>query len=75
MKNKITMTCILKSGHIVTDTIKFRRKDSARIHRAVESMRTDIERYMANPVEGKGQITFGHTTIAMSEIALVSFKD
>ena len=74
MKKKVTMICILKSGTKVEDSIKFNSKDT-KIFRAIEEIRADIEKYLTNPVSDKGYITFGRTTIAMSEIAAISFAD
>lgn len=74
MKKKIRMTCILKSGQKITETIKFNRKDS-RVIKAIESIRQDVENYMSSPTADKGQLTFGKTTIAISEVAAISFKD
>ena len=74
MKKKVTMICILKSGAKVEDSIKFNNKD-AKIFRAIEEIQTDMEKYFANSISGKGYITFGRTTIAMSEIVAVSFAD
>ena len=74
MKKKVKMTCILKSGVKVEDSIKFDSKD-ARVFRAIEKIREDVENYMASPTSDKGQFTFGKTTIAMSEVAAISFKD
>ena len=74
MKKKVTMTCILKSGQKVTDTIKFSRKDT-RVFKAIESIRQDVENYMSSPTADKGQLTFGKTTIAIPEIAAIKFKE
>jgi hypothetical protein len=74
MKKKVKMTCILKSGLKVEDSIKFDSKDS-RIFKAIEKIREDVENYMASPTSDKGQFTFGKTTIAMSEVAAITFKD
>ena len=74
MKKKVSMICILKSGAKVEDSIKFNSKDT-KIFRAIEEIRADIEKYLANPTPDKGYITFGRTTIAMSEIAAISFAD
>ena len=74
MKKKVTMICTLKSGAKVEDSIKFNNKD-AKIFRAIEEIQADIEKYLANSISDKGYITFGRTTIAMSEIAAVSFAD
>jgi hypothetical protein len=73
MKKKVKMACILKSGVKVEDSIKFDSKDT-RIFRAIERIREDVENYMASPTSDKGQFTFGKTTIAMSEVAAISFK-
>lgn len=74
MKTKVTMICILKSGTKVEDSIKFDSKDT-KIFRAIEEIRADIEKYLTTPSPDKGYITFGRTTIAMSEIAAISFAD
>jgi hypothetical protein len=74
MKKTVKMTCILKSGVKVEDSIKFDSKDT-RIIRAIEKIREDVENYMASSTSDKGQFTFGKTTIAMSEVAAISFKD
>lgn len=74
MKKTVKMICILKSGVKVEDSIKFNSKD-ARIFKAIEKIREDVENYMASPASDKGQFTFGKTTIAMSEVAAISFKD
>jgi hypothetical protein len=74
MKVKIKMTCILKSGQRITETLKVSRKDT-RVFKAIESIRQDVENYMSSPTADKGQLTFGKTTIAISEVAAISFKD
>lgn len=74
MKAKIKMTCILKSGQKITETIRVSRKDN-RVFRAIESIRQDVENYMSSPTADKGQLTFGKATIAISEVAAISFKD
>jgi len=73
MKKKVTMTCILKSGVKVEDSIKFNSKDT-RVFKAIESMRKDVENYMSSHTADKGQLTFGTTTISVSEIAAITFK-
>lgn len=80
MKKTVTMICILKSGTKVEDSIKFNSKDTE-IFEAINKIRAGIEKYLANPVpdnpvpDDKGYITFGGTTIALSEIAAISFAD
>jgi hypothetical protein len=73
MKKKVKMMCILKSGVKVEDSIKLDSKDT-RIIRAIEKIREDVADYMASPTSDKGQFTFGKTTIALSEVAAISFK-
>lgn len=67
------MICILKSGVKVEDSIKFDSKDT-RVFKAIESMRKDVENYMSSHTADKGQLTFGTTTIAVSEIAAITYK-
>lgn len=77
MKKKIKMTCILKSGQKVEDCLVFKKSDTHAI-RAIEQMRTSMEDYLTNPdkyKENSGVVVFGKTTICMSEIAAISFKD
>ena len=74
MKTKVKMTCVLKSGQKITETLKVSRKDS-RVFKAINRIREDVETYLASPTADKGLITFGKTTICMSEIAAISFKD
>ena len=73
MKKTVKMTCILKSGVKVEDSIKFDSKDT-RVLKAIESMRKDVENYMSSHTVDKGQLTFGTTTIAVSEIAAITYK-
>lgn len=73
MKKKIKMTCILKSGAKIEDSIKFDSKDT-KVFKAIEKIREDVENHLASPTSDKGQLTFGKTTIAMSEVAAISFK-
>ena len=74
MKKKVTMICTLKSGAKVEDSIKFNNKDTE-IFEAIAKIRAAIENYLTNSIPDKGYITFGRTTIAMSEIAAISFND
>lgn len=73
MKKTVKMICILKSGVKVEDSIKFDSKD-ARVFKAINKIREDVENYLASPTSDRGQFTFGKTTIAMSEVAAISFK-
>ena len=73
MKKTVKMTCILKSGGTITETVKFKKSDT-RIIRAIEDIRKSIENYIGQVGQGAGVITFGRTTVALSEIAAISFK-
>lgn len=71
---KITMICILKSGRVVKGKLD-RTREALRI---TEVIRKSVEDYFAEPDKYKanaGCLTFGKTTILMSEIAAISFKD
>lgn len=74
MRKTIKMTCVLKSGGMITETVKFNKKDT-RVIGAIEDIRNSIENYIGQVGSGAGVITFGRTTIALSEIAAISFKD
>jgi hypothetical protein len=74
MKKKITMICILKSGQVVKGKLD-RTHETLKI---TEVIRKSVEDYFAEPdkyKENAGCLTFGKTTILMSEIAAISFKD
>ena len=73
MKVKIKMTCILKSGVKVTETIRVHRTDT-KVFKAIEAMQKQIEDSCTLD-KSTGCITFGKTTIQLSEIAAISFKD
>ena len=73
MKTKVKMTCVLKSGVKLTDIIKVDRNDKVR--KTITTMREEIERYMSSSKAEGGQITWGTTTIKLSEIAAISFKE
>ena len=74
MKKTITMTCILKSGRVVKGKLD-RTYETLKV---TEAIRKSIEDYFAEPdkyKENAGCLTFGKTTILMSEIAAIQFKD
>ena len=75
MKQKVTMTCVLKSGERVTETVKVDRNND-KVFRAIDDMRKSIETFLGrSDTQTSGNITFGRTTICVSEIAAISFKD
>lgn len=77
MKKKVKMTCILKSGQKVEDCLVFDKSDK-RIFKVIEQIRVNIEDHFAHPdkyKENSGCLVFGKSTILMSEIAAVTFKE
>ena len=74
MKKKVTMTCILKSGVKITDTIKVDRKDK-KARGTIVAIQNEIEKYMGSSNSEAGQITWGTTIINLSEVAAIKFKE
>lgn len=74
MKKKVKMTCILKSGVKITDTIKVDRKDK-KARDTIVAMQQEIEKYMSSSNSEAGQLTWGTTTINLAEIAAIKFKE
>lgn len=74
MKKTVKMTCILKSGAKVEDSTKIDAKDN-RAWAALNTMRRDLENSIGQKELKVVNITFATTTIAVSEIAAISFKD
>lgn len=74
MKKKVTLTCILKSGVKITDTIKVDRKDK-KARDTIVAMQQEIEKYMSSSNSEAGQLTWGTTTINLSEVAAIKFKE
>ena len=74
MKTKVKMTCVLKSGVVIKDTIKIDRNDK-KVRNTIIAMQNEIEKYMSSSKAEAGQITWGTTRINLSEIAAISFKE
>jgi enamine deaminase RidA (YjgF/YER057c/UK114 family) len=74
MKKKVTMTCILKSGAVVEDTVKVDKKNK-QAFRVINEMRKDIENSLDCEEPAVSNITFGKLTVAVSEIAAIKFKE
>jgi hypothetical protein len=74
MKKKVKMTCILKSGVVVKETVKIDKQNN-RAFAAINEMRRGIENSLDDKEPRLQNITFGQTTIAVSEIVAISFKD
>ena len=74
MKKKVTMTCVLKSGAVVEDTVKIGKKDT-RALQVIDEMRKGIENSLGYEKPAVQNITFGKLTVAVSEIAAIKFKE
>ena len=77
MKKKVKMICILKSGQVVKDSFVFKKSDNKAL-RVIEQLRLTMENYLTHPDKYKivaGCLVFGKSTILMSEIAAITFKE
>jgi hypothetical protein len=74
MKKKVTMTCILKSGAVVEDTVKIDKKNK-QAFRVINEMRKGIENSLGYEKPAVSNITFGTLTIAVSEVVAIKFKE
>lgn len=68
MKKKIMMTCVLKSGVIVKDAVRM-TPDEIEVFNKLKKALEDAN------IEGTSKFTFGTTTITVSEIAAITFKE
>ena len=75
MKKKVKMICVLKSGAVVEDTIKIDKKYSTKAFNALNELRSGIGQSLGYAEPKVQNITFGTTTIAVSEIAAITFKE
>lgn len=73
MKKKVKMTCILKSGAVVEDTIKMEK--NAQSVQILEGLRKGIEQSIGYENPACSNVTFGRLTVAVSEIAAIKFKE
>ncbi len=73
MKKKIKLTCILKSGIMVKDVIWVNSKDDHAMM-AIYQMKTAVEDSVGHKEPKLQNVTFGHTTISVSEIAAITIK-
>lgn len=74
MKKKIKMTCILKSGAVVEDTVKIDKNNTRAFH-MINQMRQGIADSLGYEKPAVKNITFGKLTVATSEIAAITFKE
>ena len=74
MKKKVTLTCILKSGAVVEDTLKVDTKFT-RAWQGINDMRRGLEDSLGYQEPKVQNITFGKMTVSVSEIAAIKFKE
>ena len=70
----IKMICILKSGQVIKDKMK----STPEVIKVVEAIRKSVENYFTEPDKFKpnaGLLAFGKSSILMSEIAAIQFKE
>ena len=68
MKKKVKMTCILKSGVIVKEAFRMSPEDIQMLNK--------VKKYLeSSDTDSTTKFTFGKTTITVSEIAAITFKD
>lgn len=73
MERKVKMTCVLKSGVVVKETVKVDPKHKAAIT-TINNIKTALEDSVGYKEPKWQSLTFGHTTIAISEIAAITIK-
>ena len=74
MKKKVKMTCTLKSGVKVEDSIEADPNNTL-VAKTLRELQRDIEDSIGYKEPKGSNITFGTTTIAISEIAAITFKE
>lgn len=67
MKKRVQMTCVLKSGVVVRDAFRMIPEEIQILNKLKKCLEDAT-------LEGAAKFTFGHTTIAVSEIAAITFK-
>lgn len=73
MKKKVRMMCILKSGAVVKETLKLDERNTRAVN-ALQQMKAALEDNVGHTKLELQNITFGRTTIAVSEIAAITIK-
>lgn len=67
MKKRVQMTCVLKSGVIVRDAFRMSPEEIQMLNK--------LKKYLESSDQANTtKFTFGKTTIAVSEIAAITFK-
>jgi hypothetical protein len=74
MKKKITMTCILKSGQVVEEVCKIKKKNK-QAFAAINEMRKGIEESLGYKEPAVTNVTFGKLTVSLAEVAAIKFKE
>lgn len=71
MKKKIRMICALKTGTVVKDAVWVDSKDDHAMIAICYHLKTAVEDSVGHKEPKLQNVTFGHTTIAISEIAAI----
>lgn len=66
----IHMHCVLKSGAVVKDRLRINKNDDLAL-KAIYQMKTAVEGSIGYKEPKLQNITFGHTTIAIGEVAAI----
>ena len=74
MKKKVTMTCILKSGAIVKDALTVDLKNTFEVA-AIKEIQRGLSEGIGYQEPAFQNFQFGTTTINVSEIAAITFKE
>ena len=74
MKKKVKMTCILKSGVKVEDSIEADPNNTL-VANTIRDLQRGLEDSVGYQETKVSNFTFGTTTIAISEIAAITFKE
>lgn len=74
MKKKVKMTCILKSGVKVEDSIEADANNTL-VAKTIRDLQRGLEDSVGNQETKASNFTFGTTIIAISEIAAITFKE
>lgn len=71
---KITMICTLKSGAVVKDCVKF-KKSNTYATTVINTLQQAVKKSVGFSEPMVQNIVVGTTTVAISEIAAISFKE
>ena len=70
MKKKVKMTCILKSGVVVKETVKIKKDDVQWVNALKSQIETSFEKKPGDPGR-MSSFTFAYTSVVFDEVAAV----